>query len=83
MHHQIALFTAEVTIGLGHAISLKWVIQGESNAGTFCDLQGILINCMPWTVRDVSSDCDLRCSKATRGRGCCPGHSGMSFDLEN
>ena len=42
--HQIALFAAEVILGLGHAISLKWVIEGKVNIGTFCTVQGMLIN---------------------------------------
>jgi hypothetical protein len=42
--HQIALFAAEVILGLGHTISLKWVIEGKLNSGTFCTVQGALIN---------------------------------------
>jgi hypothetical protein len=38
----IALFAAEVILGLGHTISLKWVIDGEVNSGTFCTTQGLL-----------------------------------------
>jgi len=38
----IALFAAEVILGLGHVISLKWVIEGEVKVGTFCTVQGLL-----------------------------------------
>lgn len=38
----IALFTAEVIQGLGHAFSLKWVIEGELHVGTFCTAQAVL-----------------------------------------
>jgi len=38
----IALFAAEVILGLGHTISLKWVIEGKVNSGTFCTVQGLL-----------------------------------------
>jgi len=39
----IALFAAEVIQGLGRGISMKWVIDGEVNTGTFCTAQGIMI----------------------------------------
>jgi len=38
----IALFAAEVIQGLGQAISMKWVIEGEVNVGTFCTTQGVI-----------------------------------------
>jgi len=38
----ISLFTGEVIQGLGHSISLKWVIEGVVNVGMVCTLQGIL-----------------------------------------
>jgi hypothetical protein len=38
----IDLFAAEVIQGLGHALSTKWVIEGEVNVGTFCTAQGAL-----------------------------------------
>jgi hypothetical protein len=38
----IALFAAEVIQGLGHAVSMKWVIEGKLNTGTFCTAQGII-----------------------------------------
>jgi hypothetical protein len=41
-HHQISLFAAKVIQGLGHAMELKWVIEGKLNTGTFCTAQGIL-----------------------------------------
>jgi hypothetical protein len=43
MYHQISLFTADLIQGLGHGISLKWVIEGGLNVGTFCTVQGMLI----------------------------------------
>ena len=42
LYHQIALFTGEVIQGLGHSMSLKWVIEGEVNVGTACTAQGML-----------------------------------------
>lgn len=38
----INLFSAEIIHGLSHAISMKWVIEGDVNAGTFCTTQGVL-----------------------------------------
>jgi len=38
----IALFAAEVIQGLGQAISMKWVIEGEVNVATFCTTQGVI-----------------------------------------
>jgi len=41
-HCQFALFFAELIQGLGHIVSMKWVIEGEVNTGTFCTAQGVL-----------------------------------------
>lgn len=40
--HVLALFAAEVIQGLGHAISMKWVIEGQVKTGTFCTSQGVI-----------------------------------------
>jgi hypothetical protein len=42
IHYQMALFAAEVIQGIGQAMNLKWVIDGQSDTGTFCTAQGML-----------------------------------------
>jgi len=38
----IALFLGEVIMGIGHAMSLKWVIEGNTYTGGFCTAQGLM-----------------------------------------
>ena len=37
---QIGLFFAEVIHGVGHALNVKWIIEGKTYTGTFCTVQG-------------------------------------------
>jgi len=44
--YQSALFVAEIIQGLGHAMDLKWVIEGRAYTGTFCTAQGKTTGCL-------------------------------------
>lgn len=39
---QLALFVAEFIQGIGHAMDLKWVVEGKAETGTVCTVQGWL-----------------------------------------
>jgi hypothetical protein len=69
--HQVALFTAELMQGIGHAMELKWVIEGKADTGTFCTVQGITY----LGHQKGISDSSFR-AHAAAGRTCsCLGHT--------
>jgi hypothetical protein len=39
---QLALFVAEFIQGIGHAMDLKWAVEGKAETGTVCTVQGWL-----------------------------------------
>lgn len=82
MHHKVSLFAAEFIQGLGHVLSMKWVIEGQVNTGTFCTTQGILIIWLTRIVRDTFSDSYFRYSETTGRNGGSLGYSGKLFELD-
>lgn len=63
-------------MGLGHATSMKWLIEGEVRAGTFCTTQGMSTSFHKFRH---SCDCAARYFETIGRSGCGVDHPGNNF----